>query len=164
MVTLLVHDRLLWLTSDVDRLEVINAGTFFRNASEHRGYVIRWTRTFLWLNRLGDEGTSRIVRCLKLDSAVVYSLALAGGAERGRGGVVLMYIDRVVVAARSRMDVHVQLMLTMVVVVAGCFLIEPVGELGHDYFWVVVFLFLFVLKSALAPINVMLIKIMNLKK
>lgn len=63
-----------------------------------------------------------------------------------------MYVDRVVVATCSRVHMHVQLMLPMVEVVVG-FLIEPVGVLGRNDIGVVVFLFMFVLKSTLAPIK-----------
>ena len=152
MITLLVHDRLLLLSSRLNRLEVVNAGRLLRNASEH-GKGVRRPGALLWLNWLGNEGTSHVVHLLKLYPVVVHSLPLTRRAEWGGSRAVLMDVYWVVVATRASMHMHVELVVAIVVGWSNHLLMEKVGVLRVLHLWVVVFLLLFFLKSTFAPIK-----------
>ena len=139
MVTLLIHYRLL---------QVVNAGTFLRDALQN-GSMSRGAPRLMRLNGLRDEGTTH-----HLKFEVIESLSLWRFTEARCSRAILIYW--VVVAACPCMDVHVEVACPVVVVLI--LVVWPAV-------WVVILLLLFVLESAFTPIkSLMLIKMTSQAK
>ena len=127
MVTLLIHN---WL------LQVVNAGTFLRDALQN-GSMSRGAPRLMRLNWLRDERTTHH---LKLE--VIESLSLRRFTEARCSRAILIYW--VVVASCPCMNVHVEVACPIVVVLI--LVVWPTIR-------VVILLLLFVLKSAFTPIK-----------